>query len=182
MKYQLISPQVHHRNAVEQTIRTIKNHLITGLCTCDLAFPVSLWARLLPQADITLNLLRSSRRNPSLYAQATMFGDFIFTSTPLANPGTKILVHLNPDKRNIFGAHDTDGRYVGPSIKHYRYYNYFILETGGIRHAETLESTPHQVPFLKVTTYNYLRQATTDILTIFQSSTNISLPTNMAAR
>ena len=58
--FQLIPPGVHHRNAAEGAICTFKNHFIAGLCSVDKDFPLHLWDHLLPQALLTLNLLRSS--------------------------------------------------------------------------------------------------------------------------
>jgi hypothetical protein len=49
-----------------RTSRTFKNHFIAGLSSADDQFPMRLWDRLIPQAEITLNLLRQSRvRKPS---------------------------------------------------------------------------------------------------------------------
>jgi hypothetical protein len=56
--FQLTPPHLHRRNATERAIRTFKNHFIAGLCTTNPDFPLHLWDRLLPQALITLNLLR----------------------------------------------------------------------------------------------------------------------------
>ena len=106
VKYQLVPPHLHRRNAAERAIRTFKNHLIAGLCTCDTRFPASYWDKLLPQAVITLNLLRSSRRNPSLSAYAAIHGQFDFNATPLAPPGTKVIVYRS--KRKTFGTHGLD--------------------------------------------------------------------------
>ena len=70
VNFQLAPPHVHQRNAAERAIRTFKNHFIAGLCSTDANFPLKLWDRLLPQALITLNLLRGSRINPQLSAWA----------------------------------------------------------------------------------------------------------------
>jgi hypothetical protein len=71
--YQLVPPGVHRRNAAEREaaergIRTFQNHFIAGLCSVDADFPIHLWDRLVPQAELTLNLLRGSRINPKLSA------------------------------------------------------------------------------------------------------------------
>ena len=50
VKYQLVPPHVHRRNAAERVIRIGKNHLITGLCLCDTRYPAKEWDRLIPQA------------------------------------------------------------------------------------------------------------------------------------
>lgn len=57
----------------------------------DPTFPVVEWDRLLPQAMITLNLLRSARINPNLLAHAYLFGELNCNATLLAPPGTKVL-------------------------------------------------------------------------------------------
>ena len=61
--------------------------------------------KLIPQAIISLNLLRSSQRNPSLSAYAAIHGNF--NATPLALPRTKVIVHHK--KRRTVGAHILDG-------------------------------------------------------------------------
>jgi hypothetical protein len=62
--YQLVPPRCHRRNAVERAIRTFKEHFVAGISLVVLSFPMHLWDRLLPQAEITLNLLRTSRLHP----------------------------------------------------------------------------------------------------------------------
>ena len=64
--YQLVPPYQHHLNSAEKAIRTVKSHLLSGLATCHKNFPITEWDRLLPQAELTLNLLRNSRVNPKL--------------------------------------------------------------------------------------------------------------------
>jgi hypothetical protein len=97
--FQLAPPQVHRRNAAERAIRTFKNHFIARLCSTNRDFPLNLWDKVLPQCLITLNLLRRSRINPQLSAQAHMHGTFDFNCTPLAPPGTKVLIHEKSDVR-----------------------------------------------------------------------------------
>jgi hypothetical protein len=68
--YQLVPPHCHQRNAVERAIRTFKEHFVAGLSSADPSFPMHLWDRLLLQAEITLNLLWTSRLHPQLSATA----------------------------------------------------------------------------------------------------------------
>jgi hypothetical protein len=84
--FQLAPPHVHRRNAAERSIRTFKNHLIAGLCSTDCDFPLNLWDRILPQAIITLNLLRQSRINHLLSAYAQVHGAFDDNRPPMASP------------------------------------------------------------------------------------------------
>jgi len=84
--FQLAPPHIHRRNAAERAVRTFKNHLLAGLSTCDANFPLHLWDTLLPQAQITLNLLCGSRINPNLSAHAQVFGHYNFSSHPIGPP------------------------------------------------------------------------------------------------
>ena len=94
--YQLVPPHSHQRNLAERAIQTWKNHFKAGLATTDPKFPLTVWDQLIPQANITLNLLRSARSNPALSAYAYVFGNFNFAATPIAPPGTKVVAHLLP--------------------------------------------------------------------------------------
>jgi hypothetical protein len=72
--YQLVPPHCHRRNAAERAILTIKEHFLAGISSVDPTFPLHLWERLSPQAEITLNLLRTSRLHPQLSAAAHFHG------------------------------------------------------------------------------------------------------------
>jgi hypothetical protein len=164
--YQLTPPHMHRRNAAERAIRTFKNHFLTGLAMCDPNFPVAEWDRLLEQAQLTLNLLRTSRLNPHLSAHAYLFGNFDFNRTPLAPPGTRVVIHEKPRQRASWAYHGVDGWYIGPSQEHYRCVKCYLPLTRGIRDADTVSFHPHSIEFPAVSTLDYLKQASDDILHI----------------
>ena len=143
--FQLVPPGLHQRNAAERAIRTFKNHFIAGLCTTAADFPLTLWDQLLPQALMTLNLLRTSRINPRLLAWSQVHGVFDFNRTPLAPPGTRVLVHEKPTLRGTWSPHAVDGWYLGPAMLHYRCYRAWILETTSERIADTVVWFPTKV-------------------------------------
>jgi hypothetical protein len=122
MDYQLTPPHMHRINAAERAIRTFKNHFIAGLCSAADDFPIRLWDRLLRQAEITLNLMRTSRADPQLSAQEAINGPFDFNKTPLAPPGCKVIIHEKPSQRTSWGPHGVVGWYLGPAEEHYRCY------------------------------------------------------------
>ena len=64
--FQLVPPDMHRRNRAERAIRTFKDHFLAILAGVDAAFPPYLWDLLLPQAELTLNLLRQSTLNPRI--------------------------------------------------------------------------------------------------------------------
>ena len=96
LSYQLAPPHMHRINTAEQAIWTFKNHFLSELSTVDPTFPVTEWDCLLPQAELTLNLLRSSRVNPHLSAHAYLNGFYDFAKCPMAPPGTKVVIHDKP--------------------------------------------------------------------------------------
>ena len=141
--YQLTPAGTHRRNSAEKAVQTFKNHFISGLCSAHPNFPLNQWDRLIPQANITLNLLRPSRINPQLSAYAQVYGAFDYNKTPLAPPGIKILSHVLPDNQKSWAPHAEDGFYLGPALKHYRCHKVWITRTAAERIANTVKWYPH---------------------------------------
>ena len=136
---------MHRRNAAKRAIRTFKNHMMSGFATCDKDFPLAEWDRLLPQAEVTLNLLCTSRVNPKLSAHAYLFGNFDFNKTPLAPPGT-ILIHKKSKDRGSWDYHGVEGWYIGPSPEHYRCLKCYNPDTLSEVDTNTLQLVPKSTP------------------------------------
>ena len=75
-KMEMVPPDTHRRNIAERAIQTFKNHFIPILAGVDPRFPMSLWTKLVPQAVLTLNLVRPSNVCPNVSAYAFMHGQF----------------------------------------------------------------------------------------------------------
>ena len=142
---QIVPPNQHRANAAEPAIHTFKNHFISTLCSCDPEFPLHLWDRLLDQAVITLNLLRTSTINNCLSTYAQLHGSFNFSTTPLGPPGTKVIVHDKPNQRGTWSPHGTLGWYIGPSMNHYRCFETYIPSTRTTWITDTLAWFPTHV-------------------------------------
>jgi hypothetical protein len=101
-----------------------------------------LWDRLLQQAEITLNLLRTSRLHPQLSAATHYHGLVDYNKTAFAPPGFKIIA-----------PHGQHGYSLGPAMHHYRCQNVYISTTASERIVDTLElfSHNHQMPQLSST-------------------------------
>jgi hypothetical protein len=145
IKYQLAAPGQHRTNAAERAIRTFKNHFIAGLCSVDNDFPIHLWDRLIPQALITINLMRGSRINPKHSAWSQLFGPYDFNKEPIAPPGIKVLVHVKPANRTTWAPHADEGWYIGPASEHYRCYRVYMTETKTERISDTISWYPTKV-------------------------------------
>jgi hypothetical protein len=98
----LVPPYSLRRNSDERAIISFKDHLIAGLCSTEKSFPMHLWDRLISQAVITLNMLRTSRSNPKLSAATHIYGQYDFNRAPMAPPGTIIIAHKTPNRRRTW--------------------------------------------------------------------------------
>jgi hypothetical protein len=120
MAIELVPQGCHHRNAAEVAIRNFKAHFLSMLAGAAKDFPPSLWDRLLPQTEITLNLLRQSNATPTFSAYAHLCGPFNYNKMPLAPMGCAVQVHEKTDKRGTWAYHSVDRWYLSTSPKHYR--------------------------------------------------------------
>jgi hypothetical protein len=163
VEYQLVPPHCHRRNAAERAIRTFKEHFVAGLSSVNPTFPLHLWDRLLPQAEITLNLLRTSRLHPQLSASAHLHGLVDYNQTSFAPPGCKIIAHEKPVKRRTWAPHGQHGYSLGPAMHHYRCQNVYISATASERIVDTLKFFPHNYQMPQLSSTDRLAMAANDM-------------------
>ena len=168
---QLVPPHQHRRNAAERAIRTGKNHLLAGLATCDPDFPIAEWDRLIFQCELTLNLLRTSRVNPTLSAHAYINGNFDFNCTPLAPPGTKVVFHSKPTKRASWAFHGQEGWYIGPAIEHYRCLRIYNPQTHSEINSDTIKFIPRYIPIPEASIDDHIKRSLSDVLLLLLNRT-----------
>jgi hypothetical protein len=167
--YQLVPPHCHRRNAAESTIRTFKEHFVAGLSSVYPSFPMHLWDRLLPQAEITLNLLRTSRLHPQLSVAAHYHGLVDYNKTYFAPPGCKIIAHEKPGKRRTWATHGQNGYSLGPAMHHNRYQDVYISTTASERIVDTLLLFPHNYQMPQLSSTDRLLMAAKDMMDAFQN-------------
>jgi hypothetical protein len=139
VKFQLVPPDMHHRNWAECAIRTFKDHFLAILAGVDAAFPPYLWDLLLPQAELTLNLLRQSTLNPRISAWEFFQGPFDFNKTPLGPVGCRVLIHAKPATRRSWDFCAKNGFYIGPAMDSYRCFKRINLDTKSQVISDTVE-------------------------------------------
>jgi hypothetical protein len=142
ISYQIVPPGIHRRNAAERAIRMFKDHFISILCGTDNTFPLRIWDKIIPQAVLTLNLLRASRLNPKNSAYAQIHGPFDYNKTPIAPLGYRVLVHVKPHLRGTWDPKAEDGFYIGPAKAHYRCVTVYITDTDSTRITDTVSWIP----------------------------------------
>jgi hypothetical protein len=121
-KFQRDPQDMHWRNKAKRKIRHFKNHFLSILVGVDATFPPYLWGLLLPQAKLTVNLLRQSTINPKISAWEYFNGPFDFNKKPLSPVGYKVLIHAKPATCKLWDYRAKQGFYVGPALNHCRCY------------------------------------------------------------
>ena len=115
MQLELLPPGTHRRNAAEVAISNFKAHFLSVLVGTSQYFPLSLWDRLLPQSEITINVLRQSNKTPNVLAYAHLSGPFDYNKILLAPMGISVQVHEKTYKRGTWAYHPVDGCYLAAS-------------------------------------------------------------------
>jgi hypothetical protein len=167
--YHLVPPHCYQRNAASRAIRTFKEHFVAGISSVDPSFPMHVWERLLPQAEITLNLLRTSRLDPQLTAAAHYHGLVDYNKTAFAPPGCKIIAHEKPGKRRAWAPHGQHGYSLGPAMHHYRCQNVYISTTASERIMDTLKLFPHNYQMPQLLSTDRLLMAAKDMTDALQN-------------
>jgi len=140
---QKVPPNVHRGNRSEKEVGTVKNHLIAMINTAHPDYPLRGWEHIVPQAEITLNLLRQSGISYFLSAYQQLHGAYDFVKHPMAPAGTKVIVFDPEGTRGTWANKGTDAFYVGPASEHVGCYTVYIPETRSTRITETLSWHPH---------------------------------------
>ncbi|KAL7474759.1 hypothetical protein ACHAW6_005919, partial [Cyclotella cf. meneghiniana] len=156
---ELVPPGCHRRNAAEVAIRNFKSHFLSILAGTADSFPLSLWDRLLPQTEITLNLLRQSNATPTVSAYAHLCGPFDYNKMPLAPMGCEVQVHEKTDQRGTWAYHCVDGWYLFTSPEHYRVHNCHIKSTKAERLSDTIHFRHKNITNPSITPQDKLMQA-----------------------
>ena len=151
-KHQRVPPDMHRRNIAERMIRTFKSHLIAIIAGVDPLFPMRRWDLLLNQAEITVNLLRTSKLDPTKSAYEYLYGPFNYDATPMGPPGCKIIAHAKGATRRSWDFRGREGYYVGPAMNHYRCYTLVRAATQAIVVSDTVIFRHHTLSLPSLTT------------------------------
>jgi hypothetical protein len=150
-------------------LTAIADHFVAGISSVDPSFPLQLWDRLLPQAEITLNFLWTSRLHPQLSAAAHFYGLVDYNKTAFAPPGCNIFAHQKPGKRRTWTPHGQHGYSLGPAMHHYRCQNVYISSTASERIVDTLKFFPHNYQMPQLSSTNRLIMAAKDMTDALQN-------------
>jgi hypothetical protein len=138
-KFQLVPPDMHCRNWAEHTIHKFKDHFLAILAGINSAFHLCLWDLLLPQAELTLNLLRQAMLNPRISAWEFFQGPLDFNKTSLGLVGCCVLIHAKPATRQSWNFRAEPGFYIGPALDSYHCFKLVKTDTKSQLILDTIE-------------------------------------------
>ena len=170
-KFQYTPSDMHRTNIAERCIRTWKNHFTSMRAGAPPSFRMDNWCRMIDQCDITLNMMLPCTLNPHLSAFKAMEGMLSFDATPMAQAGTKMLIHLKPVPRHTWDHHTLKEWYIGPSLKHYRIIK-GVTELGAMRIFDTFKFKHHALKTPTVTPLDRVIKATRYLATAIQGRGN----------
>ena len=119
-KYQLVPPNTHRRNAAERAICTFKAQFISILAGVAPYFLRNVWYLLLPQTELTLNLLRQTTLDPSKSAWSYFHGPFNYDATPIGPLGCDIIAPKNTGTRHLWDFRGAASWNVVVALQHYQ--------------------------------------------------------------
>lgn len=178
---QFTPPHQHCQNAAERAVCTWKNHFLSGLASLPPNFPMAYWCRLIPQCNITLNLMRACRQNPLLSVHTALHGEFHFDATPMAPPGTETLAQVKPGVREAWGFHSMEAWYVGPAPMHYQCYTVIAKKSGAEHITDTVKFRHHAVALPTVSSAERVTKATNSLIHAIKDMPQPSHPPHIEA-
>jgi len=162
-KYQYTPPEMHRTNAAERAIQTWKSAAKSCIAGLPPTFPIANWCKLTPHIDWAVNIVRACRLNPKLSAWEALEGAFHFEHTPVAPPGTPILVHNKPGSRRSWEFNAKEGWYVGPCFNHHKCVEGVMADTMASRISDTVRFQHHNIATPKVTAADRIVKATQNL-------------------
>ncbi len=132
-------PGCHRHNAAKVAIRNFKEHFLSVLAGVADNFPPNLWDQLLPQTEITINLIQQSNPTPNVSAYTHLSGTFNYNKMPLTPMGCEAQVHKKTNKCDTWAYHSVDGWYLFTSPEHYCTHNCHIKHTKSKQLSNTVQ-------------------------------------------
>ena len=148
---QYTPPDLHRTNPAERALQPYKSYVKSTMAYLPPTFPIAYWCRLLLQIDFSVNIVRKCRQNPLLSAWAAIEGEFHFNATPIAPPGSEMLMHENPNRGRTFVFNAKKAWYIAPCFQHYRKFKGIMASTGAERISDTVQFKHHAISIPQLT-------------------------------
>jgi hypothetical protein len=171
MNVELVSPGCHPQNAAEVAICNFKSHFLGVLAGVANDFPQKLWDHLLPQTEITLNLIWQSNATPTVSACAHLSGPFDYNKMPLAPMGCEAQIHEKTNKQGTWAYHSVDGWYLFTSPEHYHTHICYVNATKSKHHSDTVHFKHKNIKNPTITHTDKVMQALAEFIKTITGAT-----------
>ena len=138
---QHVPANMHRANRAERGIQTAKSHIIASLAGAAENFPLKHWDQLLPQQELTLNLLLPWGPDPSKSAYEGLHGaPYDFAAHPFGPMGCEVMTFVPKSLRtatlpgaaapipSTFGQKAVRGWYIGARLDGYRMHTVLVKD------------------------------------------------------
>ena len=143
---QYVPPRSHRGLKAERYLQTVKAHLLSCFHSVSPDYPAAHWAKLLPQIQLTLNILVPSKANPAISAYEWVHGHkYDFHHHPFGPPGCSVLAHVKVEGRASFDDRASTAWYLGPTTDGTRLHAVLSKETLRPAQSNQLVWQPHQI-------------------------------------
>ena len=102
-------------------------------------FPCRHWDQLLPQAELTLKILRQAIVQPNISAWDFIMGSLNYDATPLGPLECPVMIHKKTSNINSWDFRRKEGWSVGVYLEHYRWQVVIPANTREIIVSDTVE-------------------------------------------
>ena len=140
-----------------------------------------MWGLLLPQSELTLNLLRQATLDPSRYAWEYFHGPFNYEATPLGPIGCNIIAHKKTGTRNSWNLCGAAGWNVGVALQHYPCHTIVSKATRAAQVSDTVEFRYHNLTLPNVTPTDRIFYGVTTLIWVLQDSPTIACNNQLAS-
>jgi hypothetical protein len=106
------------------------------LVRCDPSFPLWEWHRLLPQMEMTVNMLCTANATPTISAHTYLNGLHDYNKEPLAPLGCVMQCNVVPDEQTSFGPQSLYVWYIITSTE-----NYLLYQPKPVNHPSCLNAS-----------------------------------------
>ena len=144
-------PNTHRSNAAERAICTFKAHFLSILAGFAPYFPINLWDLLLPQTELTLNLLRQATLYPNRISWSYFHGTFNYDAILIGPLDCDIIAHRKIWTGNSWDFRGAASWYVGVALQHYRCHTIVAKATRAAKISDTVDFRHHHLTQPEVT-------------------------------
>ena len=120
VEYQLVLPHIHRINASEREIFTFKAHFLSILSGIAKTSPKNLWGLIIPQTELTPNLLRQSTLNPKISAWEYFQVPFEYKVNPFGPLGCLFMIHRKTSNTKSWYFKGKEGWSIDVALYNYR--------------------------------------------------------------